>query len=409
MFSLRRILFLMAALVFIAGCMKEERVYDMQEKEVSLRIGYMSEQRFDQRYAELLSIKFPKLSYEIIPTSPFILGELTAQEWAKKNAVDLIFLTPEQSLSLKDDGLLLELDSFIKRDSFPLDSLVPSAVDLMKQYGDGKFYGLSPNFYGRALVYNKRLFDQLHVDYPTDQMSWDDIILLANKFPQGLTLTTSMANWLLDIGHTMDLQAYDSQTERVTLNSPSWAKIFNSVKDSLQNKTITFDDINHNPFLSGEYAMSVLTSEELKQLEMASEQDTAFDWKLVTMPVNPSQPDMTQYFRIPDLISIPTSSTHVDAAWELAKHLMSDQVAEWEYRSNYGFSSLKAFVTISQHERNMEAFYKLDASPSNPIIPGTLYMLLDESVVQMLKGERSVEDILASTDISLPLDSGDGS
>jgi len=42
-------------------------------------------------------------------------------------------------------------------------------------------YSLPANLTKFALAYNKKVFDQFGVDYPTDDMTWNEVIDLANK------------------------------------------------------------------------------------------------------------------------------------------------------------------------------------------------------------------------------------
>ncbi|AZK45421.1 extracellular solute-binding protein [Paenibacillus lentus] len=188
-------------LFFITGCTGQPSPSELNDSELTLNIGYFSEKQFENRYSSLLSIEYPKLNYNVIPTSDLITERISVQEWTAENAVDLIYLPPAYLRSLANNGLLQELDLYIQKTSFSLDAFVPSAVELMKQYGDGKLYGLAPTFYSRALVYNSRLFDQYGVPYPKDQMTWEEIIDLAHQFPKGLTHSyPSNAHFLINIG-----------------------------------------------------------------------------------------------------------------------------------------------------------------------------------------------------------------
>ena len=46
---------------------------------------------------------------------------------------------------------------------------------------DGKIVGIPALVDNLALVYNKKLFDQAHVAYPTANWTWDDITAAAKK------------------------------------------------------------------------------------------------------------------------------------------------------------------------------------------------------------------------------------
>ena len=46
---------------------------------------------------------------------------------------------------------------------------------------DGKNYAVPKDFDTNALWYNKDLFDQAGVEYPTDDMTYDDLVALATE------------------------------------------------------------------------------------------------------------------------------------------------------------------------------------------------------------------------------------
>lgn len=385
------LLFLALNLTILSSCSEKPSTLENKEA-VKLNIGYFSEKKFDDRYASLLALEYPNLQYAIVPISDILKRKITISEWAENNDVDLIYLPSKQFRQALNDGLLQTLDNYIVRDSFPLENMVPSVVDLTKQYGSGKLYGLPPTFYGSALVYNQQLFDQYGVDYPTEQMTWEDIILLANQFPKGLSLPyPSAAHWLIDIGQTENLHAYDERTKQITLNNPSWTRILELVKEPLQRGNIAFNDINKKSFISENYAMAVVNYEDVNGLE---QQGSELKWKLVTMPVSPTSPQSSHQVSLGGLWSIPSTSSQADAAWGLIQFFMSDKVAEWEYRSVYGFSSLNSYITLGDRDRNFEAFYKLQPMVKNNVVPDQIYNFINDSVDQIVSGNKSVQQVL---------------
>ncbi|MCM3702055.1 extracellular solute-binding protein [Paenibacillus macerans] len=256
--------------------------------------------------------------------------------------MDLIYLPSNQFQLAINNGLLQTLDNYVARDSFPLENMIPS----------GKLYGLPPTFYGSALVYNQQLFDQYGVDSPTEQMTWEDIIVLANRFPKGLSLPyPSTADWLIDIGQTENLQAYDEQTKTISLNSLSWAKVLELIKVPLNRGNIAFNDINKKSFNSENYAMAVVNYEDVNGLE---QQGSELKWKLVTMPVSPASPQ---------------SSHHVSLeaeAMKLVKFIARDSVNSQllaKNQPNYGLPAVTEYVEqVGDHD--LSPLYTLKANPN---------------------------------------------
>ncbi|MUG22239.1 extracellular solute-binding protein [Paenibacillus macerans] len=380
------LLFFMALnLAIVSGCAGNTSSLKDKEVSFSLNIGYFSQKHFDDRYASLLALEYPNLRYTVVPTNDIVKGKATLQEWMKNNEVDLLYLSDDDFREAAESGLLLKLDDDVARDSFPLDTLIPGVVELTKHYGNGELYGLPPSFFSSAIVYNQQLFDQYGVEYPGNQMSWEDTIMLANRFPKGLTLPyPSAADWLIDIGRTESLQAYDEHTDRLTLDSPSWGKILKLVKEPLKRGNIAINDINQNAFITENYAMAVVNYEDFKVVE---QQGSDIKWKLATMPVSPGSPEISHHISLGGLWAIPANSTQTEAAWELIRFFLSGKVAEWEYRSVYGFSSLADYISLGNADKNIEAFYMLQPSKEENAVSEQAYNLINAYVDRMLSSE----------------------
>ncbi|PZD93231.1 hypothetical protein DNH61_24615 [Paenibacillus sambharensis] len=380
-------------LLALTGCAAESP--DLREEEVSLTIGYTSEELFEQRYASLLSIEYPRLKYTVVPMNEMAKKQISAEQWSKENSADLLYIPADDYQEFIDSSLLLELDTYIQRDSYPLETLAASVVDLTKQYGKGKLYGLPSNFYSRAIAYNKQLFDDMGIDYPSDQMTWDELIALASRFDRGLSLAyPSAADWVMDMGRLQNLQVWDETADSPTLHSPEWEAVFNLIREPLKDGRIAVHTINSsgtNPFISGEYAMQAVSYEEFRMLE----QQSGMEWGLVTMPVNSADPDNGSSMTAGGFFAIPAASVHADAAWELLQYFMSDRVAELEYRSSYGFSILTSMISMSEAEdAYMEAFYKLGSAPGTEESTKA-YAIVEEVVTRLIQEDTATEIILS--------------
>ena len=76
-----------------------------------------------------------------------------------------------------DGGVLLPLDEYIASSDVDLKNY-PAAMNEMYNY-DGKQYGIPMDFDTIGLWYNKTLFDQAGVSYPTSEWTWDDLVAAA--------------------------------------------------------------------------------------------------------------------------------------------------------------------------------------------------------------------------------------
>ena len=84
---------------------------------------------------------------------------------------------------MASEGKLTELDSLIERDKYNIESIYPALIDILKEKGEGKLYGLVPTFHRNVIFYNADLFAEHGIEPPHDGMTWQDIIDTARRFP----------------------------------------------------------------------------------------------------------------------------------------------------------------------------------------------------------------------------------
>ena len=84
-----------------------------------------------------------------------------------------------------ENDILLKLNDYIDKDS---------SIDMSKYYegvknlytrSDGNIYALPKDHDTIALLYNKAIFDQYGVEYPTDKWTWEDMYEAAKKITEG--------------------------------------------------------------------------------------------------------------------------------------------------------------------------------------------------------------------------------
>lgn len=235
-----------------------------REDKGTLKIGYFNEEAFYMQYGNAFQAMFPNLELEVISTEEAMSADdpVTAMEsLIEEQQPDAVLLTEEQYAGLAQDGKLYDLDAAVKQDNFDLEGFLPSVIDLLKARGGGKLYGLSPSFSSQALYYNKDLFDKYGVPYPTDGMSWDDVLQLAARFPvkkgdnhasmdkagaddalYGLSLsmqTQHSFELIREIGEAKGLLYADSEAKTVSFDTPEWKAIVESVVDGYKSGGIS--------------------------------------------------------------------------------------------------------------------------------------------------------------------------
>ncbi len=88
--------------------------------------------------------------------------------------------------AMVDDGVLMNLQPYIKRDALDVKAFTPSVLANVRSLKDKQLYGLPMGFNVQALYYNKTLFDQAKLPYPpaNGNYTWDDL----RKWAKALTV-----------------------------------------------------------------------------------------------------------------------------------------------------------------------------------------------------------------------------
>jgi len=361
---------LVVLMLFNVGCSNSSTEPNLNPKNTTLKIAYISEDMFQRRYANLLSQEFPNLRYEVIPIFKRNSKQIDTIDWDRlSKEADVVYIPGARMKQSVEH--LLDLEPFIKRDQWDLQAYVPGIVELTRQYGGGHIYGLPPTFDGQVIAYNKDLFDQLKVDYPAHPLEWGQLFQISERLSSASSnkqRTIGLSHpfgspWDLiqQMGLTYDLEWFNKDTNRVMLNNKAWRNIWDMVLPQWSKGNIATDN-QKQMFVSGQSAMAIISYEDYKKLE---QRKPKFRWATVPMPINPSRPDVTTQLYVQGFYSIPNSSVNAEAAWKLVKFLNSDKAAKWEYRSNYGFSTRQSNVTLNKGDLEyLDPFYTL-----TPIIP----------------------------------------
>lgn len=218
---------------------------------------------FRQRFTELYEFANKNVKIEVIPTydEKYMYGYVQPDPKEKPedplaklkelmqgdNPPDVVVFGYEQLEDLIADNLLTQLDPMITKDKFDTSDIVPAVIDGIKKLGDGKIYGLSPTFNSSAVIYNKKIFDEAGVEYPTDKMTWQQMFDLSRRVAKGegadrkYGFSFSTYNMGGDMTYAtqmytapLQLRMFDEQGEKMTVNTDQWENVW---KTMLQLKT----------------------------------------------------------------------------------------------------------------------------------------------------------------------------
>ncbi|QGQ94070.1 extracellular solute-binding protein [Paenibacillus psychroresistens] len=405
-----------------------------KDEKVTIKVMYYDERSFFQQYGNLFYSKFPNVDIEVI-TNQGIYGEGKDPEkefnkLIEEQKPDVLMLDINRYEKMAEEGKLLALDAVIKQDKFDIENISPAITDILRSKGNGTLYGLSPSFQSEVLMFNRDLFEQNGIEVPRDQMSWSEVLDLAKRFPisgeedkrifgffQNNYGQTSVYQFASMIARTEKLSAVDPESLKVTINTDDWKKIFQTSIDALNSKAMNStqpennnmqqtmgDYLKRDYFVSGRAAMTIGSFYLLDQFKQAKDQIKdykPFNWEMVTVPVDPKNPDITTGFGIYELYAINAQSTVQRAAWEFIKYLNSDEFAKIISRSTQQLLSRTSYIK-DKDGHNFEAFYKLKADTDlykgYEKIPQNFYQvfnqIVDEEMKLVVESKKSLDEVL---------------
>ncbi|MGV2794421.1 extracellular solute-binding protein, partial [Clostridium perfringens] len=178
--------------LLVVGCTRVS-MGPLESKEnqetTTLKVIYPDLELFYKQYGDGVTTLHNHIQFEVISDANIYtdMGDKTKEEvyaeFIRKEQPDILILDAPQFKRQIHDGNLTELDSLSTRDKYNLDGFVPGLVDQLREIGGGQLYGLTPSFSSKAIFYNKDLFKKNGIAFPSDGMSWYDMIDLARRFP----------------------------------------------------------------------------------------------------------------------------------------------------------------------------------------------------------------------------------
>lgn len=232
----RRLLYacvlILVAITVVAGCGVKQNEGDppKSNQPVDLYLFSSSGQNmewFDRTYGSYLREKFPHINFKV----SFNSATNTIQDYvAAKTPLDIVFgAYTNFHTHILPSQLQSDISDLIKSHKFNLDAIEPNVVALQRQLANGGMYGLPAWVATSGLYYNKDVFDKFGVEYPKDNMTWDELYDLAVKLTRkdGEVQYYGFANdnnsYLQLNQNSLDL--IDPTTLKANFTSDAWKKV----------------------------------------------------------------------------------------------------------------------------------------------------------------------------------------
>ena len=439
------------------------------ENKRTLRIGTLygsrsDETYFRQQYTDLFEFSHKGIEIEIVPAidwttqqfesidengrykQPDLLAK-TKEIMTGTNPVDVMIFDISQLSTLVEENMLLQLDPLLQEDKIDVNAFVPSVINSIREQGNNNIYALTPTFMPSALFYNKKLFTDMGVTPPQDDMSWNDVFNLARQVTKGsgkdAVFGFSFSQYggsgenfwdIQNYAAPLNLKMYDTAGEKMTINTPQWKNLWDSIYTLYQDHIVPHQDdmsafyeqptdgqYRYNPyqgqlFLNGHVAMTVGNYgmiNDIQQMNANADQlkIDRLDWDVVTVPYHDAAPGVGAITSFSSLSGINAKAQNKDDAWEFVKFMNSEERAVFTSRSTYELSSRISFVKPREGlSYNIDAFTKMKPAPlpNGSQIEQKLMQerpnlsLIQEMVNQVyssvFRGERTVDEALQFLD-----------
>lgn len=321
---------LLAALLTLIGC-------GPSSSPITLRIGTWGAASDDSEFQRTTRELYREFEASHPGVRVRIEGVPGSQEYVSKMLLsfiagtepDVITLDASSAAVFIDNGVLLDLESFARRDrDFSFDDYFPNVVEIARR-GE-RVYAVPIDFTPMVMYYNKRLFDQSGVPYPKPGWTYEEFVQTAKRLTNGQVYGFRFANWMPGWvtwlwNNGGDVLTPDGKSARTALDSPESVSAIRFIQDMISVHKISPSlsqtaSLGVDPFTNGLAAMEINGH-----------------WALVGYSVAPKGPDGKPLLSLDDVgvVELPTNlpksvTVMYEAGFAIGKNCRHPQTA-WEF------------------------------------------------------------------------------
>jgi multiple sugar transport system substrate-binding protein len=373
-----------------------------------------SEDEFKRYVQAPVAKKYPHITLQYINTS--VKGSEIQNLVAAKLIPDIVTnygsTLSQGTTSLKEMGLLYNIDPLIKENKFDTARLIPETLEFIKRFAVTDYLPGLPAYNNEfGLFYNKTLFDRFAQPYPTDGMTWEQVGELARKvtrFEGGVQYRGIYSDGIYRVMRQAGLRVLDDNGVP-QLTSDPWKNLltlFFNVYDYQGNTSAPFDkDFNYGnnqtAFINGQLAMLAGYSNTLFELRKSPN----LDWNVVTYPQFKGNVNYGSSVDVP-IMSITSQSTHKTDAMRVIETVLSDDV-QLDLARNGRMSVLTSKAVTDEFGKALPEFAGKNISLSSmvknklslPPIEGKYYTsdvgaVFNSTLASILKKEKDMNTAL---------------
>jgi len=426
LFAVSIIMIMLVPLLVACGSANEEDADQERVLRIATSMGYGPDDDYlRQQFTDLYEFTHPNITIEFISTfdesqryqgmggkmvdpdaeQPKQPIEILKEEMNGTNPPDVVIMDFEHLAELIRENLLTSLDTLMQKDKMNVEDFVPSVIEGIKEQSeDGRLYALAPMFTASALIYNKKLFTDAALAFPTDDMTWDQAFQTArevskgegNERVYGLTFNSyRYSDPFYDMSvytAPLELQMYDDKGEKMSVDTEEWRKAWQTFYDLKKEKIFpeqpNYDQpqpeqqgpFDYHSLLSGKVAMSIVNYYDITEVINANrnaaniENYEPIDWDVVSVPTHPEAPGVGGQVWLNGIMGVSSTAQNPDDAWDFISFIMSEDWAKLKSKSVSQFVTWKKYNTTRDGlEYNLDAFFK-NTPVKNNMYNNTLYI-----------------------------------
>ncbi len=270
-----------------------------------------------------------KIEYEAVPFGEFWRKLMTM--YAAGNPPDLMHMSVGYIYDYADRGLLLNLQPYFERDLDPeLYYAEPMKAVRYPSMETGDLYAMPFAFVMTSLYYNKDMFDEAGLAYPTNDWTWDDVLVAAKALTKDVDGDGNIDQWGFFFEPTyevIDPMIY-AWGGRVLSDDLSTAKLDSDEAEAAVQFLVDMmwkHEVAPTPqiytglgnlFETGRAAMTI---SGIWNLDLYRKIE-GFSWDVVVHPAGPARRVVRMW---PDSFGISATTKYPDEAWEYVKHVIN--------------------------------------------------------------------------------------
>ncbi|MEC0231598.1 ABC transporter substrate-binding protein [Paenibacillus alba] len=249
-----KLLVFLKAILLVVICTSCSSTPESSKLEGKVKILYYNEELFNEEYGDLLSSNFKNLEFEVISIKKMVRNAKNPEneivQFIRDEKPDVIFVRSyDEYLEYIEKGLLMDLDPWIRKDKLDIENMQKGIISILRDKEKGSIFGLAPTFSSNVIYYNKQLFSTYGVDYPHDQMTWEEIFHLSKRFNgndkgiYGFSTVYSPYDLLNMLGRTNGLSILhknQSAPLEVMSDSAAWGNLLDSLAEVYRSNTVYY-------------------------------------------------------------------------------------------------------------------------------------------------------------------------